>query len=94
MRLERALEINRLIVDAWMVREGLLDKLIPDLSGVSLADAIEASQIVAATPAAPREGGGYILTCYVEVTRIPQLYAWAITTTSLARICEEHAENG
>jgi hypothetical protein len=88
----RAFEINSLIVGAWMVREGLSDNDVPDLSSASLADVIEASQIVADTPPEPREGGGVTLTCHVALTRIPQLYAWAVATTSLARICKEHAD--
>lgn len=87
----RAFEINALIVGAWMVRERLSDGAVPDLSSVSLADVIEASLIVAATPPARRDGGGVTLTCHVEPSKIPPLYAWAIATTSLFRICREHS---
>jgi hypothetical protein len=39
---DRALAINRLLVDAFMIREGLGNGTMPDLSDVSLPDAIEA----------------------------------------------------
>lgn len=89
---DRAFEINRMIVRAYMVREGLSDDAMPpDLSGVSLAEAIEASKIVAATPPMPLKGGGYTMPCHVEPTRIGPLYAWAICTAAPWRICREHS---
>lgn len=90
MSRDRAFEINGLVVQAWLVREGLSDKDVPDLSSVSLVEAITASRIVAETPGERLENGSTRLTCHVDPTRIPQLYSWAIVTTSLARICQEH----
>ncbi len=87
----RAFEINSLMVGAWMVREGLSDKPLPDLSGVSLNEAIEASKIVSATPPVRNQDGSSTLTCHVELSRIPSLYAWAVSTSALNRICQEHA---
>lgn len=79
----KAFEINSLIVRAWMVREQLSAGPVPDLCGVSLSDAIEASRIVAATPPERNASGGHTLTCHVEPMRIPRLYAWAITARLL-----------
>ena len=87
----RAFEINKRVVEAWLVREGLSDKLVPDLSDVSLDECIQASEIVRCTPAQANGDGIAKIVCFVEPTRIPQLYAWAIATTSLARVCQEHA---
>lgn len=93
MALDRAFEINSMVVGAWMVRSGFSDDAVPDLSQVTLAEAIQASGIVAAAPPTPRPQGGVTLTCHVEPSRIPHLYAWAIATTELQRICREHAHD-
>lgn len=74
---ERAFDINALLVQAYMARDGL-GIGVPDLSGVSLDDAIRAAGIVAATPPSRSPDGGQTLTCHVEPARIPRLYVWAI----------------
>lgn len=76
----RAFEINGLLVAAWMIQNGVSDgKELPDLSGISLNDAIEATRIVAATPPKPNAQGGHTHTCHVAESRIPLLFAWAIS---------------
>lgn len=76
----RAFEINELLVAAWMIQNSYSDsKELPDLSGISLNEAVEASRIVAAAPPKPNAQGGHTHTCHVAESRIPQLYAWAIS---------------
>jgi hypothetical protein len=93
MTSERAFEINSHLVKAWMIRECAPDEQVPDLSSVSLTEAIEASRIVSETPPVPREDGGMTLTCYVESSRIPRLYVWALNKIALARSREDTKVN-
>ena len=88
---ERALEINTLVVGAWLSREGLSNGKLPDLSGITLGEAISASEAVAAMPPVRNPDGSTTMTCHVATPRIPALYGWAVATTALERICKEHA---
>jgi hypothetical protein len=85
---DRAFEINALIVGARMVRERLSNAPIPDLTGVSLADAIAASAIVEATPGQRQPDGSTRLTCHVDVSRVPRLYAWAVVASQMGGTSE------
>jgi hypothetical protein len=79
MATARAVDINDRLVRAHMVRDGLSDRPMPDLSDVSLRDAIEASIIAASLPPARTpDGRGTIHTCHVEPTRVVHLLAWAL----------------
>jgi hypothetical protein len=88
----RAREINALVVAAWLVREGLSDDPLPDLSTVPLADCIAASNAVAGLPGTRNADGSTTILCRVVASRIPTLYAWAVATAALERICREHAD--
>lgn len=79
---DRAREINSMIVGAWMVREGLSEQPLPDLSSVTLSECIEASRFVAAAPGRRNPDGSTTMTCFVDPTRIPALYAWTLATTA------------
>lgn len=79
MNPDRAIEINERLVMAYMVREKLSDRPLPDLTDVSLTEAIEASKIIEGME--PREDpdhpGHKIYSCHVEPTRVHQLWFWA-----------------
>lgn len=74
---ERAIDINDRLVMAYMVRERLNDNEVPDLSDVSLTEAVEASQIMAARSADPFRHRD-TFTCHVAPSRVHTLYFWAI----------------
>lgn len=76
----RAIDINRRLVATYMLRERITDGVIPDLSDVSLTEAIEASKLVAAMEPQtdPERPGVKILTCHVEPTRVHVLWFWAM----------------
>jgi hypothetical protein len=76
----RAIKINDELVNAYLTRNDIGDgPRFFDLSGVSLREAIAASQIAANFPAAKDEDGTTILQCYVVTPAIPKLLAWAIS---------------
>ena len=76
----RALEINNLVVRAWLIRERLSDAALPDLSGVSLPDAREASEMMrrARLGETRNADGSTTYTCYVEPTRVWSVVLWAL----------------
>lgn len=77
---ERALNINERLVAAYMIRERICEGTVPDLSDVSLTEAIEASKIVAemGPRSDPERPDVKILTCHVEPTRVHLLWFWAM----------------
>jgi hypothetical protein len=70
----KALEINEKLVQLWMVREGASRGPIPTLAGISLAEAIKATEIVSLMCCTSSRAPNY-----VEVDLIAGLYAWAVT---------------
>jgi hypothetical protein len=77
---ERAMDINGRLVLAYMVRERLGDNALPDLSDVSLTEAIEASRIAAemGPKPDPDRPGWNIHHCHVEPTRVHHLWFWVM----------------
>jgi hypothetical protein len=75
---DRAAEVNGRLVRAWMIREGLDAGPVPSLRDVSLAEAIAASETVTARQSEQLPTGESLLTCHVEPSRVPRLYAWTI----------------
>jgi hypothetical protein len=75
---DRALMINRLLVDAFMVRDGLMDGAVPDLSGVSVADAVEACEAMQdrRIGITRRADGSTQMLCFVAPTRVHELLEW------------------
>ncbi|CAH2606488.1 conserved protein of unknown function (plasmid) [Rhodovastum atsumiense] len=80
MTTDRAREINDALVTAWMVREQITCGPVPDLSGISLADAMEATEIVAALPGERQPDGSTILKCHIEEKALAGLLAWTLMT--------------
>ncbi|SHK23623.1 hypothetical protein SAMN02745194_04512 [Roseomonas rosea] len=78
MTLDRAKEINSLLTHAWMVWSGIYAGEPPSLQGISLAEAEEASRVIAAHPGERLPCGRVRLTSHVHVSRVPRLYAWAV----------------
>lgn len=77
-----ALEINGRLCNAYFTLQGLHDKLLPDLSDVSLAQAIEATAIIEADPVIERDGNGKTITCHLAERAIAPTLAAAIAATS------------
>lgn len=77
---DRALSINDAMVDAFMVRDGLKDGPVPDVTWFSPREAEAASVMMRDTDIGRRENpdGSTTLTCFVEPTRVRSLYAWAL----------------
>jgi hypothetical protein len=95
MTKERAFEINAFMVRAWCAFYDASGPALPsDMPTFTLAEALEASEIVASTPPEPLPGGGIRVTSHVVTERIPGIYAWATTKIAMDRICKEHAANG
>lgn len=61
-----------------MVREGILDGCAPSMMGLSLAEAEEASKIMAIHPGITHDDGSRTLLCFVDPVNVARLYAWAI----------------
>ncbi|RVT91363.1 hypothetical protein EOD42_22170 [Rhodovarius crocodyli] len=78
MTLDQAKEINSRLVQAWMIREGVQEGEVPSFSGIALADAIDASRIMEMHPGERLANGHTRHTCHVDLSRIPQLFAWAV----------------
>lgn len=75
----RALDINGRLCWAYFVAEGLTPhKPMPDLSDVSLADAIEASAIIEADPVIDRSDGKQTISCHLAERAIERTLAAAI----------------
>ena len=86
---ERALAINRLLVDAFMVRDGLGDtRPLPDLSDVSLADAVEACEAMQdrRIGITHRPDGSTQMLCFVAPTRVHELLEWAAFVRASERL--------
>lgn len=77
---DRATDINQRLVTAWMARNQLGDAILPDLSDVSLTEAIEASRIVSERGAQPdpERPGWSVVTCRIEPTRVHETWLWAM----------------
>ena len=78
MDLERAKEINGRLSWAYFVVEGLTDQPMPDLSDVSLADAMEATKLVRDAPHENLPDGGQRVECVLEERAIARILAAAI----------------
>ena len=76
----RALDINARLVAAYVVKERITDGPLPDLSDVSLTEAIEASRIVSEMTgeANPERPGFKTFYTHVAPTRVHTLWFWAM----------------
>jgi hypothetical protein len=75
----RALDINDRLCWAYFVIEGITpDKPMPDLSDVSLADAIKASAIIEADPVVYRGVGKKTISCHLDERAVARTLAAAI----------------
>lgn len=81
MNLETAREINGRLCNAYFTMHGLHDKPFPDLSNVTLADALQAGRIVRAAPPV-RDGAGRRYECHVDESAIPKVLATVIAQTA------------
>lgn len=81
MHIARAFQINASLVTAWMIWNGMERGEVPCLRGISLTDAIEATKLVQADRGMDHSDGTRTITCCVEPTLVPKLYAWAILQT-------------
>lgn len=78
MTSERAEQITKILVTAWMVREGILEGRAPSVRGFSLAEAEEASRLIAVHPGIDNGDGSRTILCCVEPSKVARLYAWAV----------------
>jgi len=78
MSLARAEEINGMLVQTWMLREGVVGGAVPSLRDITLADAIEASNLMALHPGERLENGSTSFVCRIDPSLIPLLFAWAV----------------
>jgi len=78
MHPDRATDINNRLVEAWMVRERISSGALPDLSDVSMTEAIEASRIMGEPTPNPERPGVKVYTTHVEPTRVGWLWLWAM----------------
>lgn len=79
----RVLAINAAMVNCFMVRDGLKDGPVPDVTWFSPHEAEEASTIMQDNPKLGRRlnpNGSTTLTCFVAPTRVRSLYGWALAT--------------
>lgn len=75
----RALDINGRLCTAYFIAEGITpDQRMPDLSDVSLAEAIEACAIVEANPVIAEDAGKKTLTCHLAERAIARTLAASI----------------
>lgn len=76
----RALSINAAMVEAYMLHEGIKSGEVPDVTWFSPREAAAASVMVRDTGIGRRRNpdGSTTLTCFVEPTKTPSLYAWAL----------------
>lgn len=76
----RALDINDRLCQAYFAIHGLAEAGgMPDLSDVSLADALEASRMIAADPTIEiKPDGGKVITCHVAEHAVARTLAAAL----------------
>lgn len=75
----RALDINGRLCTAYFVAEGFYPaERMPDLSDVSLAEAIEASAIVDADPVIEKDGDQTTITCHLAERAVARTLAAAL----------------
>lgn len=84
MDITRARDINARLCTAYFVAEGIMDRPMPDLSDVSLAEALEASRSVAGDIGEVRPDGTTVFTCHVSERAIPCVLAAAIKARAIA----------
>jgi hypothetical protein len=79
---ERALEIAAVMAECWFIREGTKDGPLPDIRGFSCADAVQASYMMMQLGLGRSRlpDGSTALQVFVEPTRVPALYSWALAT--------------
>ncbi|HVE20615.1 MAG TPA: hypothetical protein VNC39_01450 [Acidocella sp.] len=75
MTRKRALDINRRLCAGYFVINGLGCFTMPDLSDVSLQEAVEATKIIDADPVVGRDGGGTIVTSTIAIEQVPYYFA-------------------
>jgi hypothetical protein len=83
MQPDRALAINAAMVGCFLVRDGLKDGPVPDVTWFNPREAEEASAMMQDNPDLGRrrdENGSTTLCCFVAPTRVRSLYAWALAT--------------
>ena len=84
----RALDINRRLVMAYMIREHITEGIVPDLSDTSLTEAVEASRMVGEmgpTPD-PERPGWKTYTNHIEPTRVHWVWFWAMAAAHEAEV--------
>lgn len=88
MTRERALDINSKLCAGYFFLNGLGDYTLPDISDVSLKDAIAATEIVSADPVIKHNKGSKTITASIALEKVPYWYAqivghWTSPTTVL-----------
>jgi len=78
MDINRARDISGRLGWAYFVAEGLVRRPMPDLSDVTLVDAIEATRIIRDTPVEEDADGGKTYESVVSEDAIPRVLAAAI----------------
>lgn len=80
MPAERAVQINSVLVAAWMIREGMQLARVPDVSGFSPQEAKQASEMMRDLHLGRTHNpdGSTTVSCFVEPMRVRSLYTWAL----------------
>ena len=92
MTWHQAMQINEMLVKAWFVWSKITPGPFPVLEGISLAEAIQATEIVAGIPPQVSITGVATYIATVNIERIPDLHAAVVAVNALDRIQREHRE--
>ena len=85
MTIERAEDINARLVRAYAIRERIQEgDRVPYMGDVSLEEATRATQMIIARGPVKTTDTTTRLTCNIEPTRLPRLFAWIMHENSLA----------
>jgi len=77
MPIDRAIQINGLLLDAWMIREGVREGRAPGFLGVTLADCLKATRTIRGIGPTRNADGRETYRCVVDESAIARLFAWA-----------------
>lgn len=77
MPIDRAVQINGLLLDAWMIREGIGEGRAPGFLGVSLEDCFQAMRTIRDIGPTRNADGSQTYRCTVDESVIARLFAWA-----------------
>jgi hypothetical protein len=78
MSMDRAADINRRLVNAYMIWAGITCGPVPDVRGISLADAREAARVVREAGPERLPNGASRHTLTVNDPDVDRLFAWII----------------